>query len=128
MSDQPIVRSSDSVAADEVARARKTSVQVLLGAADGVPSFYTRQFTIQPGGRIPEHRHDCIEHEQLVLEGEMALWLDGEQVTARAGDCVYIPARVAHAYENRGSTPVRFICVIPAKDYETEWLEQLDSP
>jgi quercetin dioxygenase-like cupin family protein len=113
-----------SVAAREVERARGARIRVLLGADDGVPRFYTRCFTIDPGGRIPLHRHDRIEHEQVVLEGEMTLTLDSEQRTTRPGDCIYIPAGVAHAYQNQGEIPVRFLCMVPAtSDYATEWLE-----
>ncbi len=119
-----ILRPMEAVAAREVERATGARIQVLLGAEDGVPSFYTRRFTIDPGGRIPLHRHDRIEHEQVVLEGEMTLTLDGETRTARAGDCVYIPAGVAHAYENKGAVAVRFLCIVPAtRDYATDWLE-----
>ena len=123
-SSKAILRPMEAVIAREVERATGARIQVLLGADDGVPGFYTRRFTIDPGGRIPLHRHDRIEHEQVVLEGEMILTLDAEQKTARAGDCVYIPAGMAHAYENKGESPVRFLCVVPAtRDYATEWLE-----
>jgi quercetin dioxygenase-like cupin family protein len=104
--------------------ARGTSIQVLLGPEDGTPNFVTRRFTIDPGGRIPCHRHPTIEHEQVVLEGEMVLALDEREHVVRAGDCVFIPAGVAHWYENRGAVPVRFLCMVPrTADYTTEWLE-----
>jgi quercetin dioxygenase-like cupin family protein len=120
----PIIRAIDEVAAAEVDRARKTSIQVLLGPDDGMPNYYTRRFTIEPGGRIPEHRHDTIEHQQVILEGEMAIGLDGRERMARAGDCVYIPAGCAHWYENRAHVPLRFLCIVPATtDYGTDWLE-----
>ena len=122
--EKPIIRPISGVAAAEVERTRGTSIQVLLGPDDRMPNYYTRLFTIEPGGRIPEHRHDTIEHQQVVLEGEMATSLDGEQGTARTGDCVYIPAGCAHWYENRGDVPVRFLCIVPATaEYGTEWLE-----
>ncbi|MBW2276077.1 MAG: cupin domain-containing protein [Deltaproteobacteria bacterium] len=122
---EPIIRPISDVARAEVDHARGTSIQVLLGPDDRMPNYYTRLFTIEPNGRIPEHRHDTIEHQQVVLEGEMATSLDGEQGVASAGDCVYIPAGCAHWYENRGDVPVRFICIVPATaDYGTEWLEE----
>jgi quercetin dioxygenase-like cupin family protein len=122
--DRPIIRPISEVTAAEVERARGTAIQVLLGPDDGMPNFYTRRFTIEPDGRIPEHRHDTIEHQQVVLEGAMALSLDGQEGVARAGDCVYIPAGCAHWYENRGDVPVRFLCIVPATtDYGTDWLE-----
>jgi quercetin dioxygenase-like cupin family protein len=121
---EPVVRPIDAVNEVEVEGTRGTSIQILLGPEEGVPNFATRRFTIQPGGRIPCHRHDFIEHEQVVLEGTMILGLDDNEVEASAGDCVFIPAGVAHWYENRGEVPVRFLCMVPMTDeYQTEWLE-----
>lgn len=120
----PVVRSMDAVQSTTVDRARGASMQVLLGPVDGIPNFVTRRFTLEPGGRIPSHRHPSIEHEQVVLEGEMVLALDDREHVVRAGDCVFIPAGVAHWYENHGVVPVRFLCVVPqTADYATEWLE-----
>ena len=37
---------------------------------------------------------------------------------------VWIPAGVAHWYENRSSSPTAFICVVPlSTDFQTEWIE-----
>ncbi len=120
----PVVRSIEGVPAHPVEGARGTSIQVLLGPEEQTPRFATRRFTISPGGRIPAHRHPDIEHEQVVLEGEMVLGLNGREVTVRAGDCVFIPAGVGHWYENRADVPVRFLCMVPLTgDYATEWLE-----
>ncbi len=119
----PVVRSIDTPESAEVERSTGARIQVLLGPKDGVPNFIARRFTLAPGGRIPEHRHPEIEHEQLMLEGEMHLRLDGELRVVRAGDCIFIPPLVAHSYENHGDVPVRFLCIIPRRaDYGTEWL------
>ncbi len=119
----PVIRSIDEPPAAAVERSSGATIQVLLGPEDGVPNFITRRFTLEPGGRIPEHRHPSIEHEQLMLEGEMHLRLDGQLKIVRAGDCIFIPQRVAHSYENQGKSRVRFLCIIPrSSDYETEWL------
>jgi quercetin dioxygenase-like cupin family protein len=120
----PVVRSVDQPPAAEVERATGATIQVLIGPDDGAPRFVTRRFTIAPGGRIPRHRHADIEHEQVVLEGRMALGLDDDEVVVGPGDCVYIPAGVTHWYENRGEAPVRFLCIVPLTDgYTTEWLD-----
>jgi quercetin dioxygenase-like cupin family protein len=99
-------------------------MRVLLGPESGVPHFVTRVFTLEPGGRIPSHRHDSIEHEQLVLDGRMVIGLDAREAEVGPGDGIFIPAGVSHWYENRGSETVRFVCVVPrTDDYQTEWLE-----
>jgi len=120
-----VVRALDSVESVAVPRCRGASLKILLGPESGVPNFITREFTLEAGGRIPCHRHDDIEHEQVVLEGAMVLGLDSREVEVGPGDSVFIPAGVGHWYENRGSDPVRFLCVVPATDdYQTEWLEE----
>jgi len=120
----PVVRAMSGVTETAVERARGATIQVLIGPDDGAPRFFTRRFTIQPGGRIPKHRHEDIEHEQVVLEGEMVIGLDDDERTVRAGDTIFIPAGVSHWYENRSGDVMRFLCVVPRSDnYQTEWLE-----
>ena len=120
----PVIRAQGTVEAQAVPRCSSTTIQVLLGPEIGVPNFITRQLIIEPGGRIPCHRHDSIEHEQVVLEGTMVIALDGRESDVGPGDSVFIPAGVSHWYENRGAVPVRFLCVVPhTEDYQTEWLE-----
>jgi quercetin dioxygenase-like cupin family protein len=119
-----LVRPMSDVPETPVERSRGASIQVLIGPEEGAHRFFTRRFTIQAGGRIPKHRHEDIEHQQVVLEGEMAIGLDDEERVVRAGDTVFIPAGVAHWYENRTAAPMRFLCVVPRSDnYQTEWLE-----
>ena len=121
----PVIRAMDEATTLEVERSRGASIQVLLGPDDHVPNFATRRFTLMPGGRIPCHSHDAIEHEQVVLEGEMTLGLNDEVHSVRPGDCIFIPAGTTHWYENRGKEPVRFLCMVPLTDaYQTTWLEE----
>jgi len=121
--EHPIVREAAAVAAQPVAKSTGAHIRVLLGPEDGMPRFYMREFTLEPGGRIPAHSHDAIEHEQYVVAGELTISLDGELRTAVAGRCIYIPAGCAHWFENRGATDCRFLCMIPAGiAYSTDWL------
>lgn len=120
-----VVRPTTAVPVQQVTAAKNTWMQVLLGPEDGAPNFVSRRFVIDPGGRIPCHRHDRIEHEQVVLEGEMVIGLDDREHTVKNGDCVLIPAGVAHWYENRSDKPTVFLCVVPlSSDYQTEWIEK----
>jgi quercetin dioxygenase-like cupin family protein len=119
-----VIRNVDAVTSSRVERSRGAEIQILIGPADGAPNFITRRFTLAPGGRIPRHRHDTIEHEQLMLSGAMTLGLDDRQVDLREGDSIFIPPGVAHWYENRGDEPAVFLCVVPhTAEYQTEWLE-----
>ncbi|MBI5501315.1 MAG: cupin domain-containing protein [Deltaproteobacteria bacterium] len=119
-----VIRRAGEVSGTPVDRARGTTIQVLLGPAEDVPNFVLRRFTLEPGGRIPTHLHDSIEHEQYVVEGELVVSLGGEEQTLRAGDSLFIPAGTPHWYENRKDVPARFLCVVPRTDrYRTEWLD-----
>lgn len=121
---EAVIRQIDEVPSMSVDKSRGATIQVLLGPEQGTPSFITRRFNLHPGGRIPCHRHTNIEHEQVVLSGEMVLCLDGRERTVKAGDAIFIPAGVSHWYENRASETAIFLCVVPrTDDYQTEWLE-----
>ncbi len=120
----PVIRNVSAVKASRVERSRGAEIQILIGPADGAPNFITRRFTLAPGGRIPRHRHDTIEHEQLMVSGTMTLGLDDREVDLSEGDSIFIPPGVAHWYENRGDRPAVFLCVVPhTSEYQTEWLE-----
>jgi quercetin dioxygenase-like cupin family protein len=126
MSERPEARvvPPEEHAYQPVARARGARMAVLIGPDDGAPNFVTRRFVLEPGGRIPGHRHPSIEHEQVVLRGEMTIGLDQTTRHVSPGDAIFIPAGVAHWYENRGDEPVEFVCIVPRTvDYATEWLE-----
>ena len=118
-----MVRPADGAPKKPVAKGKGAFLQVLVGPDDGAPNFILRRFTLEPGGCIPAHRHPTIEHEQFVLKGRMTIGLNDEEREVGSGEAVFIPAGVAHWYENRGDEAVEFLCVIPkTAEYETEWL------
>lgn len=120
----PVVRSIDTIPANPVAKARGARMAVLIGPEQGAPNFVTRRFLLAPGGRIPAHLHPTIEHEQVILRGEMVLGSGQQERVVRAGEAVFLPAGTPHWYENRAAEEVEFLCVIPnTPGYATEWLE-----
>ena len=123
-SSKPTVIEPKAVPAPPVKRARGARMAVLIGPEQGAPNFIMRRFLLAPGARIPAHRHPTIEHEQVMVRGEMLLGIDDEVRIVRAGDAIYLPAGCTHWYENRTAEEVEFLCVVPnTKDYATEWLE-----
>ncbi len=119
-----VVRPETDVPRRPVERAKGAWVQVLVGAPEGAENFVLRKFTLEPGGTIPLHRHLEVEHEQYVLSGRIRLTLGPEVREVTAGDVVFIPAGLAHRYENLSPEPAAFLCVVPRTDpYGTEWLE-----
>ena len=67
----------------------------------------------QPGGGNPAHFHDRQE-VMLVVDGSVAVSMDGETVTLNAGDTLIVPARTAHQLANAGATEAEWLLVGPA--------------
>ena len=85
------------------------------------PHLPMRCFTIQPGSKMPLHTN-TVEHEQYVLSGKAKVTLGEEHYEVEAGNVVFIPAGMPHAYTNIGKEPFRFLCSIPNLDDRTTYL------
>jgi quercetin dioxygenase-like cupin family protein len=87
-------------------------VRWLVDEAQGAPNFAMRQFEVAPGGYTPKHSHP-YEHEVFVLEGAgVVLEGDAEHPLA-AGDFVLVTPNEVHQFRNTGSTPLKFLCMVP---------------
>ncbi len=107
------VKRSQDVEAKAVAAGKDTTIQVLISAQEG-PNFALRKFSMQPGGGMPRHTN-TVEHEQYVLRGQARIGIGEESYEVRQGDVVFIPEGAIHYYENTGSEPFEFLCIIPNK-------------
>jgi mannose-6-phosphate isomerase-like protein (cupin superfamily) len=63
------------------------------------------------GARAFLHRHRSYEEAFYVLEGEFTYRLGEREVTASAGTCVFIPARVVHGFKSTGPGPARHLVI-----------------
>lgn len=88
------------------------TIRWLISKEDGAPNFAMRLFEVEPGGNTPLHTHPW-EHEVFVLDGEGAVWKDGEDVPLRAGTAVFVPSEEKHRFKNTGDGVFRFICLVP---------------
>ncbi len=91
---------------------KDTSMQIMVGRADGAPNFAMRHFVVQPGGHTPHHQHD-YEHEVYIVEGTAEAECDGETANVSAGDVLYVPANAVHQFRNTSDAPMRFLCLVP---------------
>lgn len=75
----------------------------LLDAAEGRGLRNIRRLRVPSGdtSRRGTHRHQ-FDQFYYVLEGELQFDLDGQTITAQAGDLVVIPAGVLHTNLNAG--------------------------
>ncbi len=88
--------------------------KVVIGAADGAPTFVMRVFDVVPGGASSDHSHD-FEHEVLILKGQATLKGDGPDQRVSAGYAVYIPANERHQLVNTGKETLQFVCCVPLR-------------
>jgi quercetin dioxygenase-like cupin family protein len=68
------------------------------------------------GAFVPPHFHPDQDEFIRVLEGRLDLWLDGEDLSAAAGDLVRMPMGSRHGIFNRSGAPARALFwVAPAR-------------
>ncbi|MFB6173662.1 MAG: cupin domain-containing protein [Halobacteriales archaeon] len=118
----PLVRRAEEVEYGTVEAADGLERGVLVGEADGAPSFSMRRFTLAPGATVPKHTND-VEHEQYVLAGEYVVGIEDEEHVVRPGDALLIPAGAVHWYRNEGEEPGAFVCIVPNGDDEIRLVE-----
>ena len=79
-------------------------------------SSFSWHATFPPGTFVPPHIHASQDEFIRVLEGRFDLVLDGQPLTATAGDLIRMPAGIMHGIFNKSGAPVRALFwVSPAK-------------
>ncbi len=91
---------------------KDVSIRWLIGKDTGAPNFYMRLFEVEPGGHSPYHSHPW-EHEVYVLEGEGQLKTKDGSIPLAKDDFALVLPGEDHRFENSGTTPLKFLCVIP---------------
>ena len=87
-------------------------MRCLIGPDDDAPSFSMRQFEVAPGGYTPKHSHP-YEHEVFVLEGSGVVLEGDDEHPLKAGDFVFVTPNEVHQFRNTGSSPLKFLCMVP---------------
>lgn len=75
----------------------------LVSPSLGARSFITGITELAPGAAVPFHRHNC-EESVMLLEGEAAIDVGGEEHRLRPLDCTLIAPDVAHRFRNLSAT------------------------
>ena len=75
---------------------------------------------VRPRGFVAAaHVHPGQEERFEVLKGEVGFKVDGEEIVARAGDRVSVPAGASHRSWNAGEEEAHFVCEVrPALQFE----------
>jgi quercetin dioxygenase-like cupin family protein len=92
---------------------RSVRKQILVGPRDGYAGFL-REFTLEPGGHTPYHRHDW-QHVVYVLEGEGLVRTGDAEHPLAAGSVVTTDPGQMHGFSNTASGSLRFLCLVPEK-------------
>jgi quercetin dioxygenase-like cupin family protein len=69
----------------------------------GARSFITGLTELPPGAAVPFHSHNC-EESVVLLEGEAAIDVDGEEHLLRPLDSTLIAPNVVHRFRNLSAT------------------------
>jgi quercetin dioxygenase-like cupin family protein len=71
------------------------------------------ELIVPPGARVPiPHHHEAWEETVYGLAGEMTWTVDGMEINARPGDCVFIPRGAVHHFINRGRETAKALSVL----------------
>jgi quercetin dioxygenase-like cupin family protein len=86
--------------------------RVVIGQADGDPSFCLRVFELSPEGHSALHSHP-YEHQVFVHSGQGEVWNGSEWQDIAAGSVIFIPGGTEHQLRNKGDNLLVFACAIP---------------
>jgi quercetin dioxygenase-like cupin family protein len=115
MSAQPYVLTASTDLATE------TTSQLFRGAEHGVEVSFFINHT-RPGAEVAPHRHPYPE-VFVVRAGAVHFVVDGESLTAGAGQVVVVPAGATHGFANAGGEVVEMLSIHPVAEMQTEWME-----
>ena len=84
-------------------------MHIMLRAEDTNGSFAALVAEFEPGQGPPAHFHHDHDEYFFVLEGEFALEVGGQAVTAGPGAMVFVPRETTHAFKYVGTTRGRLL-------------------
>ncbi len=96
----------------------------ILGDADSTDgTFSIVEATEEPGSAAPLHVHHGEAEIFYVVEGQLELTCGGQTIAAGAGDLVYAPKNVPHAYAVVGDRPARVLLIFSRPGFEEFFAE-----
>jgi quercetin dioxygenase-like cupin family protein len=73
-------------------------ISQLAGTSDTDGAFDLAESQMRQGTEPPPHVHDREDELFYILEGRINVFVDGQVFSAGAGESVFLPKRVPHAY------------------------------
>ena len=111
---QPKVIDPGEVAAEHVYPDAPSKVvkRNLVTYRDDAPNFGMRLFEVEAGGATDHHQHPW-EHEVFIVSGDGHLLTDDGLKPFAEGQAVFVPPKAMHQFQNTGTAPLQFLCMIP---------------
>ena len=120
-SDDPVVLGPDEGAAVQIGA---LGVRFMVGAERSGGGFSLVEHPIAPRGlAAPMHVHEREDEYTFVLEGSVGVQVGDEVRVAHAGDLVFKPRGVWHAFWNAGDEPARALEIISPGGFERYFSE-----
>ncbi len=102
--------------AAEVENVPGVTVRWVISKQDGAPNFAMRVFEVELGRASPYHQHEW-EHEIFVLAGKGVVRREQGETPIEPGTVIFVPGMEMHQFANRGTSLLRFICLVPNNSY-----------
>lgn len=102
--------------------ATETSSELFRGADHGIQVSFFINHT-RPGAEVGPHRHPYPE-VFVLRAGQLVFTVDGNELTAAAGQVVVVPAGATHGFRNATGEVVEMLSIHPVAEMQTEWLEE----
>ncbi len=81
-----------------------------------------KHWRVEPGERLPVHRHDN-EQVGYVISGRLMALLDGEEHVLEPGDSYVFPSNEPHGAENRWDEPAVGVGVLSPPRTAPDWAD-----
>jgi len=89
------------------------------------PGYKVKRIVVDPGKRLSLQRHQRRREQWVLVSGEAAAVIEGQEIPLRQGESVTIPRCAAHRLENRGAAAVTFIEVQTGDYFGEDDIERL---
>ncbi len=77
----------------------------------------------QPGYGPPRHIHNAEDETFYVLSGSVEFWMGGMTTRHGAGDLVFVPRGVEHAFRIAGNSAARMLTILTPGGFERFFVE-----
>ena len=84
-------------------------------------SFSLVKIEVQHGNEPPAHTHSREDEFYYILKGRMKFTVGEQIINAKAGDCVYLPMNISHAFEVKDEKAEVLMWINPATMDQWFW-------